>query len=138
MTDRLSEVERLYYVHKIGGASPTTPLNQIKRQYWISIVGGTAQTPFNQLEGEWMTHVISNSGLIPINPNSDAELWRQMVITIGLSPTKNINQNKILFYISAFLSSDSPSYSPSASASVSPSISPSASESISPSASPSI
>lgn len=138
MTNKLSEVERTYYVHKIGGASPTTPLNQIKRQHWISVIGGTAQTPFNQLESNWMIHVISNSGFVPMNPNSTADLWRQMVISIGLTPTDYVDQNKMLFYIGAFLSSDSPSYSPSASASRSPSLSPSASPSISPSASTSI
>jgi hypothetical protein len=138
MSNKLSEVERTYYVHQVGGASPTTPLNQIKRQHWISVIGGNAQTPFNQLETDWMLHVISNSGFIPLDPHSNAALWKQMVISIGLTPTKNIDENKMIFYIGAFLSSDSPSYSQSTSPSASPSISPSASVSISPSASPSV
>lgn len=136
MTNK-SAAERAFYVHKIGGASPTTPLNQIKRQYWASVTGGNSQTPFSQLESDWMAHVISNSGFVPINSNSASDLWKQMVVSLGLTHTSDIDQNKLLFYLGAFLSSDSPSYSPSASASRSPSITPSASASRSPSASPS-
>lgn len=102
MAVRLSEVERAYYVRKAGGAEPTKPLNQIKREYWASVIGaGSANSPFSELENQWKMKVLATAGITPSNPNSEADLWRQLVVSIGQTPTLRINENKMIFYLNA-------------------------------------
>uniref|UniRef100_A0A6M3LF14 Uncharacterized protein n=1 Tax=viral metagenome TaxID=1070528 RepID=A0A6M3LF14_9ZZZZ len=103
MTNRLPELERAYFIRKLGGTQgPTKPLNQIKREYWSSFVGeGAANTPFNELELRWILRVLGDAGITPANSNSEADLWKQMVLSITEVPVNYINQNKITFYINA-------------------------------------
>lgn len=97
---RLTEVERAYFVRKAGGAEPREPLNNIKRRYISGVIGAgvNAQTPLHQLEKLWLLSVIGGAAR---NFNSIEELWRQAVISLGLTPSKFLNDNKITFYLNA-------------------------------------
>lgn len=100
MAVRLSEAERLYYIRKLGKANNREPLNQVKREYWGKIVTTiTAKTPFNEAEVQWMVKVISTSGQTP--KVWQADLWQQMVISIGKIPMAKVDQNKLTFYLNA-------------------------------------
>lgn len=103
MAITLSEAERAYFVRKLGGTQlPTKPLNQIKREYFAAAIGGaTANIPFNELELRWILKTLSDASLTVTNANSQSELWKNMVLSIPLAPTKRIDQNKLIFYINA-------------------------------------
>lgn len=100
---KLSIVERAYFVRKLGGTQlPTKPLNQIKREYFAKFVGaGTATTPFGELELRWMLKVLADAGIIPASTDNEADIWKQMVLSISKTPTRSITQNKITFYVNA-------------------------------------
>ncbi len=103
MAVRLSEAERAYFVRKLGvTADNTKPLNQIKREYYAKFVAsGSANTPFNELELRWILKVLGDAAITPSNPNSMADLWKQMVSSISQTPTNRIDQNKLTFYLNA-------------------------------------
>lgn len=97
---RLTQVERAYFVRKVGAALPTEPLNNIKRRYMMGVVGSSVngRTPYHQLEKLWLLAVIGGAAT---NFNSIEELWRQAVISISKVPVKYLNDNKITFYLNA-------------------------------------
>lgn len=97
MAVRLAEVERKYFIRKLGQEIPASmSLNEVKIRYWVSYVGGFPQgTPFSDMEDAWITKVINK-------PDTDySDDWIEMVISIGKIPTKYINQNKLIFYLNA-------------------------------------
>lgn len=106
MAVRLQEVERAYFVRKLGGTQEATRrLSEIKREYMSKTIGGAPPTmPMDQLETLWLISVI-NSDDDPVDqvPVSDrlSDLWRQAVISVAKVPATTINENKIIFYINA-------------------------------------
>lgn len=101
MAVRLAEVERKYFIRKLGQEVPASmSLNEIKIRYWVSYVGGFAQgTPFNDMENAWIEKLITDA---TPDPGYDwADDWKEMVSAIGQIPTKYINQNKLIFYTNA-------------------------------------
>ena len=100
---RLSEAERAYFVRKLGGTQPPTKrLNQIKREYFISFTGAAVpQISLNELTIRWILKVLGNATITPTNSNSEADLWKQMVLSISKVPQPKIDENKILFYLNA-------------------------------------
>lgn len=97
---RLTQVERAYFTRKAGGALPTEPLNNLKRRYMAGVVGSgvNAQTPLHQLEKLWLVEVIG--GAVQ-DFDSIEGLWREAVVSIGETPSKYLNDNKITFYLNA-------------------------------------
>ena len=133
MTVYLNQLEREWLSKRVSGATAQTPLNQLKREYYISTLGSDfSKHGMWELETAWLTKYIIGKGGTP-----GSDLWKDVLLVIGQVPTHYENQNKILFYLHAGLNiaSGSASLSPSASesASSSSSTSPSASESASPS-----
>ena len=100
MAVRLSEIERKYFVRKLAEeVSPTTPLNDIKIRYWVKYVGGfPANAPFNDMEWAWIMKVI---GAATASRDDWDDAWKEMVISIGKTPSKYIDENKIIFYLNA-------------------------------------
>lgn len=100
---RLSEIERAYFVRKLGGTQlPTKRLNQIKREYFVSFTGAAApQISLNELTIRWMIKVLGNATITPSNTNSEADLWKQMVLAISKTPQPKIDENKAIFYLNA-------------------------------------
>lgn len=97
---RLREVERAYFVRKVGGAAPTEPLNNIKRRYMVGVIGSgvSAKTSMDQLEKLWLLAVIGTA--VP-DFGANSELWKLAVSSIGKIPTNYENDNKIIFYLNA-------------------------------------
>jgi len=101
MAVRLQEIERAYFIRKLGQTvPPSMSLNEIKIRYWVSYVGGFPQgTPFNDMETAWIEKLITDA---TPDPGYDwADDWKEMVSSIGQTPTKYINQNKLIFYLNA-------------------------------------
>lgn len=99
---RLTQVERAYFVRKAGGAAPTKPLNQIKREYFIAQTGAApTYIKTSELELRWLRKIITDALHTIQEDDSEAGLWQQAVITLGLTPSQFINDNKITFYLNA-------------------------------------
>jgi len=100
MAVRLQEIERVYFIRKLGQTvPPSMSLNEIKIRYWVSYVGGFAQgTPFNDMEWAWIVKVL---GAATASREDWDDAWKEMVSTIGQIPVKYQNQNKLIFYLNA-------------------------------------
>lgn len=99
---RLHEVERAYFVRKVGGAEPTKPLNQIKREYFIAQTGAApTHVTLPELERRWLISVINAGGGTVVDRTSDGHLWKLAVTTLSLTPSEYLNDNKITFYLNA-------------------------------------
>lgn len=100
MSVRLSEIERKYFLRKLNEVVPsTTPLNDIKVRYWVKYVGGFApNTPFNDMEWAWMMKVL---GVATASREDWDDAWKEMVISIGKTPSKYHNENQLIFYLNA-------------------------------------
>ena len=125
MTVYINQLAREWISAKVPGATAKMPFNQLKREYYISVVGKVSPgTTLPELERRWLAAYITNKGGTP-TPGGDLPVsWTDIVIQIGVVPSKYVNQNKILFYLNAL--QNEPSISPSASLSPSASASPSA------------
>ena len=111
----LNQLEREWLSARVTGATAQTPLNQLKRNYYIGFLGPNfGGAHIWELETAWLTKYISEKGGV-VGDN----LWASAVSLIGQVPTVYLNQNKILFYLHAGM--DLASFSPSGSASASPS-----------------
>lgn len=89
----LSELERRYFVEKVGGADRDETLNNIKRRYWLGLLGGDRNTGFRDLERDWLRKIINDNAGTPVGRQT-ADLYVQAVAALSGSPTKYINENK--------------------------------------------
>lgn len=91
--------EREWLAGKIGSASinAQTTLEELRRRYWMEVTGSSPQTSLNDLEIQWLLAEIANRGGTP-SGSYPSELWKQLVAIIGQTPSKYINQNKLLFF----------------------------------------
>ena len=102
MADFVNALERAYFVRKAGGGNPSTPFNHIKRAYINGFIGGgNSSTPLHELEKRWLMKVITDAGGSTSNYKSIETLWRQAVSAIGKVPSKNLNDNRIIFFRNA-------------------------------------
>lgn len=100
MAVRLLEVERAYFTRVGGGATPTTPFNQIKRDYIAEFIGDLGKNEkMPQAEIKWLRKIADDDGQTPEKYIGD--LWKQAVSSVGETPSDNLNDNKIKFYINA-------------------------------------
>ena len=91
---KLTQLEREYFVRKLGGAAQTRPFNDIKREYLISQVGAVSPSEtVVSLEKKWLRDLIGGA-----DSTTEAELWAEAVISEGGIPTKYVNQNKRIFF----------------------------------------
>ncbi len=96
----LSQLERTWLAQRVSGQLGTTPLNDIKRRYYVSQIGGAAADvrSLDDLEKQWLRKDITdNLG----TPNGDelSSLWIQALSARGLSVNKFINENKKTYYL---------------------------------------
>ena len=127
----LQQLEREYFVRKVGGANNTEPLNNIKRRYFVSFLTGYSVGPnvhLDELESNWLVKTITDKGGTVNDDDDYTALWKIAVAQFGQTPSAYLADNQRIFYVYSLLSSASPSASPSLSPSISPSISPSPSE----------
>lgn len=100
MAVRLKEIERAYFVRKLGGASVVTPFNHIKRTYIAGFLGNLGKsTKMPEAERLWLIKLVSDDGQTPAEHIGD--LWKQAVIAAGVTPDVEQNENKIRFYLNA-------------------------------------
>lgn len=96
----LSQIERSWLADKIAGTLGTTPINDIKRQYYVLQIGGLSADvkSLSDLERQWLRKDITdNSG----TPNGDeiSDLWKQALAARGLRVSQFLNDNKKTFYL---------------------------------------
>jgi len=97
---RTQELERTYFVRKFGSATPTMPLNEIKRAYFLSVLGGGhTQERVDTLEKYWLQSIVTAAGATP--QENTSELWKQAVSSLSLTPTPRVQENKQLFFLHA-------------------------------------
>lgn len=102
MTVYVNKIEREWLTSKLGGAAPTKPLNQMRREYYISIVGETSSViKLPELERLWLAAYIVGEGGTPTDRGRLSALWKDVVAVIGETPSTYRNDNKIKFYLSA-------------------------------------
>jgi hypothetical protein len=94
----LSELERLYFVSKNGGADRSEKVTGLKRKYWLGLFGGDRNTGFDDLEKQWLSKIITDNGGTPDSYEASS-LWVEAVAALGGDPSKYINENKKQVYI---------------------------------------
>jgi hypothetical protein len=96
----VDQKEREWLARKIGSATVTaqTRIGQLRRRYYAQVVGaGTPQTGMSDLETQWLLKEIANRGGTPAGGET-SELWKQLVAIVGQTPSKYLDQNRLLFY----------------------------------------
>lgn len=109
MTVYLSQLERNWIAEKTAAnvnltdPTPQTPLGEMKRVYYVSVLGGDPGKSVNlkELERRWLAKYIVNNGGTPTVKADLATLWKEAVSTAGATPGKYLNENKKLFYLNA-------------------------------------
>ena len=96
---KLAELERSWFQTHLTGATPQTSINQLKKDYYLSQVGSgySKSNSLAELEQAWLKKVIVDNGGTS-NQTYDSELWAEVVRSSGKTPSKFINQNKIVFF----------------------------------------
>lgn len=101
----LQQLEREYFVRKVGVAIPTEPLNNIKRRYFVSFLTGVTNVgphvPFYDLEFYWLTKVITDGGGVLTGDEDYSALWKIIVAQLGKTPSKYRADNEKIFYLHA-------------------------------------
>lgn len=101
MTVDLTAIERSWLLTHTTGTTAQTPLNDIKRRYFVSQIGGPAADvkSLNDLERQWLRKVITDALGTPSATIYTEQLWKEAVSALGYSVSKFLNQNKINFYL---------------------------------------
>ncbi len=95
----LSTLERSWFAQRVAGAVGTTPLNDIKRQYYVAQLGAVPSVnPLDDLEKRWLRKIIADNGATP-SGNELSSLWTQVVSSVvGLRVSKYMDENKQTYF----------------------------------------
>jgi len=101
MTVDLTAIEKRWLLTHTTGATSQTPLNDIKRKYFVSEIGGTAADvkSLNDLERQWLRKVIVDASGTPSATIYAEQLWKEAVSALGYTVSKFLNENKVTFYL---------------------------------------
>lgn len=99
----LSQAERTWFATHTTGTTSQTPLNDIKRRYFISEIGGASADikSLGDLESQWLRKAITDAGGTPVSTGYTSELWRQLVGALNLTVSKYEPENRLTFYLNA-------------------------------------
>jgi hypothetical protein len=102
MANILSQLERQYFVRKLGVVEPKERIESIKRRYFITQIA-PAQQYMNlyDLEWDWMVKFLTDNSIPQTGDEEYQAMWQLMVRAIGQVPLKYINDNQIIFYKNA-------------------------------------
>ncbi len=95
----LSELERSWFSQRVSGVSSTTPLNEIKRKYYMEQIG-TASLDIrflDDLEMQWLRKAITDGGGTPVGQHMSG-LWKQLVAVNSLRVSNSLDENKQTYY----------------------------------------
>ena len=98
-----TQKEREWLAKKLANsntATAQTTLEELRRRYYMIQTGKGPQTAFTDLELAWLLKEIADRGGTPRGTYS-SELWRQLVAVIGGTPSRYIDQNRLIFYSTA-------------------------------------
>jgi hypothetical protein len=101
MTVDLTAIEKRWLLTHTTGVTSQTPLNDIKRKYFVSEIGGTAADvkSLNDLERQWLRKVIVDASGTPSVTIYTEQLWKEAVSALGYTVSKFLNENKTTFYL---------------------------------------
>ena len=100
MATNISALERQWFMEKTTGFTAQTPLNQMKKVYFLAElnVDPANYTSMVVLEDMWLRQVIVDNGDTPAEGDGTSALWQQAVASIGATPSIYINENKSRYY----------------------------------------
>lgn len=91
--DDLTDAEYTWYKTRSTSTVAKSPLVEMQRTYWISVVGATGSGTSNQeIEMNWLR---SLTGVVS---SQYGDMWREAVAGIGKVPQNSISQNKLIYY----------------------------------------
>ena len=99
---RLSELERTWFQQKLTGANARTPLGELKKLYYLSVVGSgySGTSTLRELEIAWIKVRIVDAGGTPTATKYESTLWRELIAALGQTPSRFTEENKKLFFSS--------------------------------------
>ncbi len=97
----VTALERKWLSDHTTGVGPQTPLNDLKRKYYVSQIGGPAADVryLQDLEKQWLRKVITDASGTPSGTRHVEQLWREAVTALGYRVSNYVNENKATFYI---------------------------------------
>lgn len=91
----IDEIEWSWFATHISGFTTNTPIEDLKRAYFVSIVGEQAKDEdVHSLEKRWL-HSLTGVGA---STSNYGDLWREAVVGAGQTPDNDITQNKIIYF----------------------------------------
>ncbi len=97
----LNQAERDFLSKHVTGATPQTPVGQLRRVYYSTYLGGdNSKATLSELEFRWLNKYIRDNGGTPTDDYSPT-LWREVVSVIGKTPSNFLNDNRLTFYTNA-------------------------------------
>lgn len=101
MAVNLNEIERKWMLKQLNSVlySATTPFNDIKRAYYISILGANSERKsLGDMEVVWLINRITAAGGTPAS-QYPADLWRELNAAEGFKVAQSTNENRMTYYL---------------------------------------
>jgi hypothetical protein len=96
MAVNLGALQRQWFARHLSGVTAQTPLNDLKRRYFVSQIGGASANvqDLNDMEVQWFRKLINDNGGTP-SGMYPPDLLKQALAALGFTVTKYDNQNRI-------------------------------------------
>jgi len=101
MAKGLNEIERAWMLKQLNSAlySSTTPFNDIKRDFYISILGANSERKsLGDMEKVWLVSAITTAGGTPVHFET-SDLWKELNAIEGFRVSKSTDENKMTYYL---------------------------------------
>ena len=95
----LSILERQWLSTHVTGTTSLTPINDLKRRYYMSQIGCVSADVKSlvNLEQQWLRKDITDNSGTP-NGSEVSDLWKQALTARGLRVSQFINENRQTYY----------------------------------------
>jgi hypothetical protein len=101
MAKGLNEIERAWMLKQLGSAlySSSTPFNDIKRAYYISVLGANSERKsLGDMEVVWLINRITAAGGTP-SSQYPADLWKELNTAEGFNVSLSTSENRMTYYL---------------------------------------
>lgn len=90
-----TDIQRRWFLTRVTGATPQASLADLKRTYWFnqSLTG-----PYEEQERQWLRKIIRDNSGAPVG-NSTAELLKQALSALGVTPAAEVTENWLRLFI---------------------------------------